>query len=347
MADYCFHSFPRPRTEESRARLLLKGEMIAKSILENGLLLAPEHFEIPLLDGSGVQIDKLEITQCRICFTEIPASELETHSQNFGPFSVAYDIDDLRRIGGLPVHYVPLPYGTHLYGLGSQILAGIADGLRLVEALAKIRHQMEQSSTLGLVWTRRVNGEEVRDGVRFNEEQTSVLRSFFDEFEKMCSLHLGLTHQKLLAAAASFYPTEHPTRTGKLHYYRQREWRIVECGLTQNGQPLAPRARDTQFLIDPQFGRIEEFSEDFAAVWKAPNRRRDRQFMIIFGGKWGFIRNDTSLAIDTEFERVKKFTEGVAAANFGTRYDERGVIVDEGMGIHRHHWKNSHSAEVR
>jgi len=112
MSDYCFHSFPGARRAESPALLLQKGEMIAKSILENGFLLAPEHFEIPLLDGSGVQVDKREITQCRICFTEIPASELQAHSQSFGPFSLAYDIDDLRRMGGLPVHYVPLPYGT-------------------------------------------------------------------------------------------------------------------------------------------------------------------------------------------------------------------------------------------
>ena len=76
MADYCFHSFPRPRGDESQAFLLHKGKMIATSLLENGLLLAPEYFEIPLLDGSGIQADHVGITQCRICFTEIPCSQL-------------------------------------------------------------------------------------------------------------------------------------------------------------------------------------------------------------------------------------------------------------------------------
>ena len=178
MADYCFHSFPRPRKNESREAQFQKGEKIARSLIDNGLLLVPEHFEIPLLDGSGVQVDKLEVTQCRICFTEIPASDLPAHSERFGPFALAYDLDDLRRIGALPVHYVPLPQGTHLYGLGSQIIAGVADAVRAIEALTKIRSQIERSPTFGMELTRKIDGKDVRDGVRFNEEQTTILRSF-------------------------------------------------------------------------------------------------------------------------------------------------------------------------
>jgi WG containing repeat len=97
------------------------------------------------------------------------------------------------------------------------------------------------------------------------------------------------------------------------------------------GRRLSNRIDSTgRFLIDSQFETIEDFSEGFAAVWKAPNRRLDGRVMYVFGGKWGFIRDDASLATDIEFDRVKKFTEGVAAANFGIRYDRRGGIVDEG-----------------
>src|SRR5207244_3666745 len=61
---------------------------------------------------------------------------------------------------------------------------------------------------------------------------------------------------------------------------RQREWRIVECGLTQNGQPLAPRANDVQkqtlFSLDNEFfskkvrmpsssGRIGEWDSEVIA----------------------------------------------------------------------------------
>jgi hypothetical protein len=226
--------------------MLRKGALIVQSCLTNGLLLAPENIQIPLLNETGAEVDGLTLLQCRICFTEIDPPELQSHAETFGPFSFGFDIDDLRRVGGLPVHYVPLPQGSHLYGLASQIVAGVADAARALEMLAQIRAQIEKSPTLGMVWKKNVAGTEQNDGVRLNEDQTTVIRSFFDEFERMGSLNFGLTHQKLLAAAACFYPTEHPTRTGKLHYYRQREWRIVECGLMQDGRPLAPRATQAQ-----------------------------------------------------------------------------------------------------
>lgn len=246
MPDLLFHSFPRRRDEESWRGTLKKGFAVVRSFLDNGLLLAPENFEIPLLDAAGKQVDGVTFLQSRICFTEIHASELENHAKLFGPFSIAFEIDDIRRLGGLPVHYVPLPNGSHLYGLGSEIIGGIADATRVVAALSQIRAQVEKSSTLGLVVTRAENGQEVRDAVRFNEEQTTLVRSFLDEFVALCGSDLNILHQKLLAAGACFYPTEHPTRTGKLHYYRQREWRIVECGLKQNDRDLAPRATEIQ-----------------------------------------------------------------------------------------------------
>jgi hypothetical protein len=269
MAEYCIHSFPRPRKHDTAEATLRKGELIATSLLENGLMLAPENFEVPLLDGEGRQVDGVTALQCRICFTEIEPSALAAHAETFGLYSLVYEVDDLRRIGGLPVHYVPLPMGSHLYGLASQIVGGVADATRVLDSIVAIRQQMEQSSTLGLQWTRKVDGVDVTDGVRFNEEQTTILRSFFDEFEKMSSSPFRLTQQKLLAATACFYPTEHPTYTGKLHYYRQREWRIVEVGLMQGDQPLAPRATSRQQKV------LHEIDADFfSKTVKVPTGRR-------------------------------------------------------------------------
>jgi hypothetical protein len=128
---------------------------------------------------------------------------------------------------------------------------------------------MEQSPTLGLQWTRTIDGVDVTDGVRFDEAQTSILRSFFDELEKACSSPFRLTQQKLLAATACFYPTEHPTYTGKLHYYRQREWRLVEIGLMQGEESLAPRAS----LVQRQL--LREIDNDFfGKTVKVPTGRR-------------------------------------------------------------------------
>lgn len=246
-----------------------KGERIASSLLENGLMLAPENFELPLLDEVGRQIDGITVLQCRLCFAEIEPSSLAAHSETFGPYSLVYDIDDLRRIGGLPVHYVPLPMGSHLYGLGAEILGGVADATRVLDSIVAMREQMEQSPMLGLQWTRNIDGVDVTDGVRFNEEQTTILRSFFDELEKMCFSPFRLTQQKLLAAAACFYPTEYATYTGKLHYYRQREWRLVEIGLMQGDKPLAPRATSAQQEL------LREIDNDFfSKTVKVPTGRR-------------------------------------------------------------------------
>jgi hypothetical protein len=85
-----------------------------------------------------------------------------------------------------------------------------------------------------------------------------------------------------------------------------------------------------RFLIDPQFAQIEDFSEGLAAVWRGPTERRQGEFVIVFGGKWGFIKEDGSIAIETHFERVKKFTEGLAATAFGLQFDPGGVIVNGG-----------------
>ncbi len=269
MSDLVFHSFPRARRDETRLESTIKGVRIADSLLKNGLLLAPENFDIPLLNEHGVQDDSISFLQSRICFTEIPTSELREHSSTFGEFSLIYDIDDLRRIGGLPVHYVPMPIGSHLYGLGAQIIGGLADAARVLDTIVAMRQQMETSPTLRIQWTRTIDGQTVGDGVRFTEEQTTILRSFFDEFESICASPLVATRQKLLAAAACFYPTEHPARGGRLHYYRQREWRVVECGLLNDGAPLAPRATNEQ--VETLHGIDSDF---FSKTINVPSERK-------------------------------------------------------------------------
>ncbi len=82
-------------------------------------------------------------------------------------------------------------------------------------------------------------------------------------------LSVPFTQQQLLAATACFYPTEHPRYTGKLHYYRQREWRLVEIGFMQGEEPLAPRATSAQQDL------LREIDNDFFyKTVKVPTGRR-------------------------------------------------------------------------
>src|SRR5437879_260717 len=103
MERFFFHSFPRPRTGETRERQVQKGQLIAQSLLDNGIVLSPENYQIPLFDANGLVVDHVRATQRRACFTELELELLPEHSKTFGPFALVYRIDDLRQLGALPV----------------------------------------------------------------------------------------------------------------------------------------------------------------------------------------------------------------------------------------------------
>lgn len=131
--ELCFHSFPRLRHGETIETAISKGTKIALSILNNGLLLAPENFEIPIRDLTGAKVDSLTVLQCRICFTLLSLRELRTHSQTFGPFSLAFEIDSLRQIGALPIrlllsHGKPKTVSVQSYRTGFFLGAGLRYG---------------------------------------------------------------------------------------------------------------------------------------------------------------------------------------------------------------------------
>jgi len=250
MQRFFFHSFPRPRTGEGRDIQLQKGQLIAQSLLDNGLLLAPENYEIPILDSGGLIVDHVRATQRRACFTELEPAALPGHSQTFGPFALVYTISDLRRLGALPVFYVPLiTGGGYLSGLATELLAGFADASRLVSSLVSIRRHLSQSNSVGLTY----RGLEVK----FNPEQSDAIRRFINVLFDSAAADAGVTDFRLHTAASCFYPTENPKYTERLHYYRQREWRLVGGLFTFHGQPTS------QVATPAQVAQLLGIDEDF------------------------------------------------------------------------------------
>jgi|GEM_PF-3491168 len=248
MHRFFFHSFPRPRIGQGIDIQLQKGRLIAQSLLDNGLLLAPENYEIPILDSGRLIVDHLKVTQRRACFTELEPAALPGHSQTFGPFALVYNISDLRRLGALPVFYVPLiTHGGYLSGLATELLVGFADSSRLVSSLVAIRKHLSQSNSVGLTY----RGREVK----FNPEQSDAIRFFIDVLFDSAAADAGVTDLRLSAAASCFYPTENPKYTEPLHYYRQREWRLVGGLFTFHGQPTSQAATPAQVA---QLLRIDE-----------------------------------------------------------------------------------------
>jgi hypothetical protein len=250
MNRFFFHSFPRPRQGESTQTQIKKGELIAASLLANGIILSPETYEIPLMDKEGKIVDRLRATQRRACFTELELEALPEHSETFGPFALVYEIDDLRQLGALPVFYIPLTSGNaNLSGLASDLLGGVADAIAYVNVLAVMRNWLAGQETVSLTF----RGREVK----YNPEQSRVIRDLIDVLGDYVTADVQTTRLRLAVASSCFYPTENPKYTEPLHYYRQREWRLIAAFLTLNGQPVAERATPEQVKqlleIDPDF----------------------------------------------------------------------------------------------
>ena len=239
MQRYFFHSFPRLRAGESQSLQLAKGVKIARSLLDNGLLLTPENFEIPITTNDGTIVDSFKATQRRACFTELEPKSLPEHSTMFGPFSLAYEIPDLRRLGAMPVFYIPLQNDEeYLSGLPMEVFGGVIDVSRLLGQLLAIRNQLSNSPQFGLEYREKI--------INFNCQDSDAIRSFINILFDCAGTDAEATDLKLRTLASCFYPTENLRYTKPLDYYRQREWRILGSSLLFNDQPIFHSATPKQ-----------------------------------------------------------------------------------------------------
>jgi hypothetical protein len=239
MERFFFHSFPRLRYGETRDAQIAKGLLIADSLLQNGLLLSPENYEIPIVAPNGAVVDRLKATQRRACFTELESQGLPSHAALFGPFALVYRIEDLRRLGALPVFYIPLEtQGANLSGLATELLSGFIDASRIISSLVMVRRHLAQSPTLKLDYRGR--------SVEFSPDAWDAIKFFIDTLMDSARTDAGVTESRLRAISSCFYPTENPKYTEPLHYYRQREWRIVAGSFTFKGHEPSTKATAEQ-----------------------------------------------------------------------------------------------------
>src|ERR1700690_3571064 len=95
---YFYHNFPR----NGNGNVEL-GLNVLKSMLRSGLLFVPEVTKLKDAKGNVLH----PVIQQRICFTELSRSEIEKHAEQFGDFALEYDQAELRRLGAMPVIYIP------------------------------------------------------------------------------------------------------------------------------------------------------------------------------------------------------------------------------------------------
>jgi hypothetical protein len=150
-----FHSFPRPRQDETGEAHLQRGLRILQSMFDVGLALAPEciAFKQPVVDGHK----EFRHLQNRLCFTELSEDALPGHAEHFGPFALRFDLEALWREGALPTIYIPqqIAGDRGLSAAGASIVAHLNYAQKTMSQLHQLAH-LSHEDTL-LAWAKSKN----------------------------------------------------------------------------------------------------------------------------------------------------------------------------------------------
>jgi hypothetical protein len=286
---FFFHSFPRGAKGETRNGQLARGLSILRAVKEMGLVLAPEivSWRQPTISGTPRQITH---RQQRLCFTELARSELSEHSKRFGPFSVQFSINTLRRLGALPVIYLPqtVKGDTSLSSAGAVIAATMGDIKYTLNQL----HQLSRLKDLDYI--RTLPGAETATSVSADcvmnlenrDETGNVVATYQIPLRRILDFldYVGFRNApfELMVGILSltqnlFYPTDDERHDDQLAYYRQREWRItagMRVGGVQHGHLATDADKKRLLEIDPKFWSKEETDKD------GTFRRVDQAYVI-------------------------------------------------------------------
>jgi hypothetical protein len=261
---FFFHTFPRPKRDETAEETLSRAVEVLRFIKEGGLILAPElvTWRIPTQEG-GVQ--QLQVLQQRACFTELSFSELGAHAATFGPVTLSFDINQLREAGLTPVIYVPQGAGLNSLSQIATVCANAAWHTRhVLGQLQQLKEMSDPEAVLArhgrplapnAVLTLRNNNPEgaiVAEYVVPAANVDAVMKHVgyrnipFDHSVGMLTVFLKI-----------FYPTDNLHTGELLGYYRQREWRLIGGGLQFNGRPIA------RALTQAEIERLQEIDAMF------------------------------------------------------------------------------------
>ena len=297
---FFYHSFPRPRQGETHSETASRGWTILQLMKKLGLILAPEvvewHTPVSLGTPSPIQI-----LQRRICFTELSQQELSRHSTRFGPFALEFETSALRRVGALPVIYMPqaLSEQDHLALLGPFVVGHLGQIRHTLELLNQLGHLDDPAYVQDLgenvvaddcMVTLR-NGDDSQGTVQESQIPWKVIRDLLSFIGFETAPFNAMTGATSIAQAL-FYPTDDDYHDQELGYYRQREWRIT-ADYYVNGSPRARSLQDEEkkllLELDESFwGRnthpskpIPRVDEALALVQPAPAELLDKVIRII------------------------------------------------------------------
>jgi len=246
---FFYHSFPRRGTRDDAKALA-----ILRSLIDIGFVLTPEQtvWKERLAGGGFSNPDYVK--QIRICFTELSPPELQAHSESFGQFALEFEILTLRRLGALPVIYLPADSGEENSGeaAAAASVVRMSQLTRVLDRLIGLKTFLQDNPRVPLVSIQNGSGLTVAVPA---EALANTLASIEGGVRPLEELQASL---RILTSF--FYPTENLQYNDTLDYYRQREWRIA-AGLLIGGQPTTRPLHDSEkaamIAIDREFFESE------------------------------------------------------------------------------------------
>ncbi len=231
---YFYHSFPRRPQSEGNGHGLAVLEMIR----DFGLLMTPEiaRWQYSHADGSRPRVQSM--VQRRISFTELAPHELPGHARDFGPFALEFEIDALKRLGAIPVAYVPQS-AADAGGLGGTLVNHVIDAMRLTDRMSQLvdilRKAPPEASRVPI--TIPTNDGPVLFDLDIQEARETL---------RALGYKLAPPEQQasFLEGGLNYYYPADGRRNEALLYYRQREWRIAG-NIAINNQEMMRRLSDT------------------------------------------------------------------------------------------------------
>jgi len=267
---YFYHSFRRIRPDEDRSAAIKQTLSILEAMEKIGLILAPEvvTWDIPLADQTTKRIS---YRQRRICFTELSRQELPDHARKFGPVSLEFSVDILRRAAALPVFYIPqMVPGDRLFSSTGPVMVWMFQMIRhTLDQLERLRQFSDPETALqhalalepsakGIVEDHIINLQNREGSGPIDQEFTvsaKTVRGILN-YLGYKTAPFAMMHGATYAAQALFYPTDDEIHDELLAYYRQREWRLIPgiaASGVENARPLSVSEKKILVGIDERF----------------------------------------------------------------------------------------------
>jgi hypothetical protein len=243
-----YHSFPRPRKvnpadpNSPDKNPPGKGIKILENILKYGLLLVPETPEYPVRTGAeGKKSSMFNLVQCRFSLTALEdIAKLEQHAKAFGDIHLEFTEESAYAIGAIPVMYVPkAPFSaepTSLWHLASSFIHRLSDLQTIAymleyldEATTDYVHEKKITINTETGSIKEINVAQLRDILEL------ILEGIVDinKEKKEKKVEFSQIQGAIQGLCSLFYFTD-DEYTEPLHYFRQREWRIIQ-GMSING----------------------------------------------------------------------------------------------------------------